>query len=569
MHIHQRFLFSLIALGLLVAGNTAADTLRYVPLDDPVYDFLHYARISGDIGFLPQVRPYTRGLVTDLLTEASRSAESPWITRRAEEHMARLTQPGTSVFTGRFGENGTVSLDAAVTLRTDAVLNRFEDTIPAATVPISLSVSPADTVHVSLDVRPALAYWSWYERPDIRYRDPLLSDYYAYTYWFDTGTGSFNHGGAHTPGRPSTVMTFDTTNQFTVDAGYLQLTMGREALDWGPSREANLALSATAKPYDYLGFTMPLGGAGSFAWITGILQDFAYEAGPMEERLINAHRIGYQVTDWLYLALYESVIYDLTFELAYLSPLSFYYVTEVTQGSPDNKLGGADIIVNLPNVELYGSLFADDWDAGRPLSFNASHNEWAGTLGARSAGLFTPGLLLNAELTYLSHWMYTHFTWTDISNVGKSYQHYGTPLGHYLGPNSWMLLLDGRYDLAAGSWASTAFRLIQDGRGDINTPPNWSAESALHDVANYRDITYSFLDRGKPGFTIDTTIDWTLSGHHTFEGSGLSVEAAYTVQHSFAQATEDMARVPDSALTEHFVSIEGRWTPGTLLHRRE
>ena len=570
----HRLRLAFVAAVFLAAGTMVmADNLRNVPLEDPVYAFLDYARAAGRLGFLPRVRPYSQGDVSRYLSRILQSAQDStegqgWISARAREHLARLTNPDRTVASGQFSDTGTVAIDASATLRTDAALNRLRDTIPTVTMPIGLAIALGDDAHISLDVVPAFTYWAWYERPYMRYDQQLLSDYYTYTYWFDTDSGSFNHGNSHQPGRASARISFDTTNQFSVDLDYLRLHAGREALDWGPSDVANLVLSGTAKPYDYLGFTVPLGEVGTFAWVTAILQDFAYAPGPMEERLLNAHRIGYQVTDWLYLALYESVIYDLAFKLAYLNPLSFYYVAEVTQGSPDNKLGGADVIVNLPNVEVYGSFFADDWDAGRLLSFNSSHNEWAGIVGARSAGLLLPGLTLNLELVYLSHWMYTHFTWESLSDVGKSYQHYGSPLGHYLGPNSWMAYLSARYTHSAETWGATAFRLIQDGRGDINTPPNWSEEAALHDVDNYRDIYYSFLDRGKPGFTIDTTLDWTLTGHHTFPGTGLSLEAGYTLQYSFSQTTEDMSRIPGSELLEHFLSIEAGWSPGAILRGR-
>ncbi|MBU8912811.1 MAG: hypothetical protein KOO61_02225 [Spirochaetales bacterium] len=568
MHRHHRLIGAAIVLLLVCTGITFADSLRYVPLDDPVYDFLEYARVAGRLDSLPRIRPYSQGDVTQMLGEVLESASDSsdeWVSARAGEHLARMDGPRQSVVTGHFGEEGTVTVDAGVSLTTDVALNRLRDTIPTFTTPFTLAIGLADDVHISLDVTPAFAYWAWYAQPYRRYDPQLLSDYYTYTYWFDTDTGSFNHSGFHEPGRPSFRIMFETLNQFSVDLDYLRLHAGRQALDWGPSNVSNLLLSGTAKPYDHLGFTMPLGSSGTFSWMTGILQDFAWESGPMEERLLTAHRVGYQITDWLYLAIYESVIYDLSFELAYLNPLSFYYVTEVTQGSDDNKLGGADVIVNLPNVEFYGSFFADDWDAGRLLSLNSSHNEWAGIMGARTAGLFLPGLALNLELVYLSHWMYTHFTWVDASNVGKSYQHYGTPVGHYLGPNSWMAHLSGRYDFTAGTWGETAVRLIQDGRGDINTPPNWTEEAALHEVTDYRDIYYTFLDRGKPGFTVDTTLDWTLSGHHDFPGVGLSLEVDYTVQYSFSQATEDMSRIAGSELLDHYLSLQANWSPGALL----
>lgn len=574
------FLLLLVAL-VLFAPYAAADSLRYVDLDDQVYRFLEYARTGGYLRFLPRVRPYTTADVVEMLEEIAHSARgeiagqqphsrayrnSVWVLEQAEASTSRLVNDEATLLTGSFGEAGSIEIGSSLAVDTKAVLNRLGDSIPSASLPITLAIAPIPQLYVATDVIPTIEYWNWEQLPYPRYQDPLRSDYYMYTQNLDTGRGSFNHDGSHSIGTRELVTTVDTVNQFTIDAGIVRVDTGRAALDWGPSPVANLILSGTAKPYDHLALTMPLGGSGTFSWVTAILQDFAFESGDTEERLLTAHRVGFQVTDWLYLSLYESVIYDFGFELAYLNPLSFYYVTEITQGTDDNKLGGADFIVNLPNVEIYGSFFADDWDANRPFSLNASHNEWAGILGTRYVGLL-PGLTLTAELVYVSHWMYTHFSWQSATEVGRSYQHYGSNLGHFLDQNSWMGYLGGRYDMLPGTWFESSFQIVQDGRGDIDTPPDWSEETELHGEDSYRDITYSFLDRGKPGFQIDTTFDWSVSGHHSFPGTGIAIDAGYTFQASVSQATEDMSRVPGSELVEHFLSLGATWSPGALMHR--
>ena len=565
---------SLILFAFILLPPVSGKSFAHIDSNDRVYPFLEQAWAGGYIRYLPQTRPYTHETAALLLTEAIDSANRSdgkmpaWIARTARQHLDRLSDPRNNLLRYDFGQSDFVSLDTNIEFGLDSSLGRMEDTIIEGVGPFGISIGLGDSVFLGLSVLPALAYWGWTEEPYPLYGEPVLSDYYHYVYPIESGSGSFGHGGYHELGAKELRILFDTFNQFSIDLDYIQLHAGRDALDWGPGRVANLVLSKTAKAYDYLALQFPLGRRGRFSWMTGILQNFAYGGGTLDERLLTAHRLEYQIADWLYLAIYESVVYDFTFELAYLNPLAIYYVTEVTQGSDDNKLGGADAVVLLPPVKLYISFFADDWDAGRLFAFNNSHNEWAAIFGAQYAGLY-PGLNMLLEYTYLSHWMYTHFTWSDISSPGRSYQHYGSHLGHFLDPNSHMLYFESSFDFDAVSWITFSFWFAQNGRGDINTPPDWAEESTLHGVGDHRDIYYSFLDRGKPGFAITTDLDWSVSGSYTFPAIGLTLHAKYSIQYGFSQNTEDLERVAGSEDVQHFITCTVNWNPGALRVRSD
>ena len=535
--------------------------------NDQVYHFLEYAWAAGRIRYLPQERPYSRATIVRLLEETLATRPKPddkmglWIADNAEAHLSRLTDARRELHRFEFDRGGYIASDAIIELGLDSSLTRFEDTIVDGIGSVGVSIGLNDTIFLGFDLTPTLAYWAWYEKPYPLYGEPVLSDYYHYSYPIESGDGTFGHGGYHELGAKEIRLLFDTLNRFALDLDYVQLYTGRDALDWGPGHTANLLFSKTAKPYDHLALRFPLGDSGSFSWMTGILQDFAYDGDhSLDERLVTAHRLEYQVADWLYLSIYESVVYDFTFELAYLNPLAIYYVTEVTQGTDDNKLGGADAVVLLPFSKLYVSFFADDWDAGRLFAFNNSHNEWAGIFGAQYFGLY-PGLSMLLEYTYLSHWMYTHYTWQGLSSTGKSYQHYGSHLGHYLDPNSHMLFFESRYDYDGFRWVALSFWFSQNGRGDINTPPNWGAESDLYGVDDYRDIYYTFLDKGMPGFAIDTTLDWSLSGSYTFPDIGLTLDGRYSIQYSLSHDTDTAALIAGSEDVQHFLSLGLSWSP--------
>lgn len=550
---------------LLLCMGLSAEGLRNIPLSNPVYLFLEKAYVYGCIDYISQARPYTESQTLDYLQDIHTYIIENKIDLPASflENLNYFkeqfnSQRETAVF-AEIGENSTLHLQPRFNLHIDSNLVSPGDTIPAFTGDIELSASFDTSFYLSLNMETILNYWGWSNLPYKPYHSPGIPDKYVFAYSLDNGSSGFNHEGTHTAGTHELVVTTNAESQLSVDLEYLTFGFNKGNLDWGPSRVANLALSKQAKPFEYFGFNLPFGDRGMFSWLTGFLYDPTYSSKGLNRRLLAIQRVEYQITDWLLLALYESILYDYTFEMAFINPFTIYYVAEVNQGTEtSNKLGGFDLIFRLPKSKIYLAMYSDDWDMKDILSFNASHNEWIGTLGVHYFDLI-PDLTLLFEYTYVSHWMYTHFT-DPIPNISsKSYQHYLSPLGHFLGPNSHMIHLQGDYDLSLFMNAGSSLSFIQDGRGDINTPPNWGAENTLHGVTDYRDIYYSFLDIGKPGFTVTTIFDWSIFGSLIIPEYDISLKGTYSLEYSFINKTEDWALVEGSPRVDHFISLDISW----------
>ena len=206
---------------------------------------------------------------------------------------------------------------------------------------------------------------TWGEELYRKFNSPLKPDFNMYTFNLDSGDQGFNHEAIHSEGDTEISLRMNQLNQTTIDAGLIMLSFGRNSLSWGPSRFANLALSSTSKPYEYMTFDIPVGENMYFTWMTGFLRqtnELQEEGGG---KILSGHRFEYQMTDWFMFSFYETVVYTDRFELAYVNPFSLYHISEVTQGDLDNKMGGFDFLFRFASSNLYLSLFVDDWGMGQ------------------------------------------------------------------------------------------------------------------------------------------------------------------------------------------------------------
>lgn len=552
---------------LFLSTQIYSDGLGNIPLHDPVYPFLEKSYAYGYIEYISQVRPYTEEQVFDYLQDI----ESYIIDNKLEPHSVfvqqlgffkkRYTRKRDTFVTASIGDDSVLMLQPEFAFQADSHINTPGDTIPFISGNIEMSASFGSSFFLSMKMDTMFNYWGWTDRPYKPFQSAHVPDKHVFSYSLDDGSSSFDHKGNHTAGSRELVVTTNMESQLSVDLKYLTLGYNKGSLDIGPSSYANLAMSKDAKPFEYFGFNLPFGKRGMFSWFTGFLYDPVYSAKGLNRRLLAHHRIEYQITDWFLFAIYESVIYNYSFEMAYLNPFSIYYIAEVNQGTETtNKLGGLDFIFRLPKSKVYLSMFVDDWDMKDIFSFNASHNEWIGTLGVRYFDMI-PGLDMLFEYTYSSHWMYTHFSDNVTEMSSKSYQHYRSPLGHFLPPNAHMAHLQADYAVDFFLKTGTSFSFIQNGRGDINSPPDWASENALHGVTNYRDIYYSFLDMGKPGFAVQTLLDWGLFGSLFLPDFNLTIRGRYSLVYSFINKTEDWALVDGSTKLDHYVSLDISWLP--------
>ncbi len=285
--------------------------------------------------------------------------------------------------------------------------------------------------------------------------------------------------------------------------------------------------------------------------MTGFLKD-STETGVDEEgsKIITAHRFEYQLTDWFMFSIYESVVYEEKFELAYLNPFSLYYISEVTQGDYDNKLGGFDLVFRLSSSAVYFSFFADDWDFGELFKPSYYHNEMGITLGMRHYDFF-PGLTFTAEYTHLNHWMYTHKV---VDGERNSYTNYGTHLGHLLEPNSHIIYLDFKYDYSLRNTLGLSCWFTQHGYGNISEHPSDGAGWDIDGLYDPWDGYYNYLDYGVDGSVRETNTDLTLYAEHRIPYYGVKLYAAWSLEY-----THNKDRTEGDHEWKNYLSLSAKW----------
>ena len=564
-------IFLAVVFTTLTALNLFPENLRHIPYNDPVYPFLDKAYAMGWINYLPQMRPYTEGQVLEYLIRIEDTAGLAELSRfqdRIRDFRRRFQQEQWTLPIIRFGNSG-VDLDFPVTLEGSTRLNNLSDTFLGSSQSIVVQASFADLLYLGLNTRYDESLATWEQAPFRKFFFPQREELAAYHFFLSRGESGFAHLDQlqvlHEPGEIDLFLRMNSISQNTVDLGLGLFTVGREALSWGPSSLANLSLSATSKPYDYLMVQVPFAEKGNFTWFTGILQDF-WGPGLKDNmnKLLSMKRVEFQMFDFFLFAIYEAVIYSMRFELAYLNPLSIYGVSEVRLGDYDNKLVGFDLVFRFPHVKSYLSFYVDDWDLGAPLNFNYYHNEWAAILGLQLFELL-PNLAVNLEYIRLSHWMYTHRDDLIETDNFNRYMHFGSHLGHFLNPNSHMIYLELNYDLSADFNLGTSFWFTQNGgggygdvdgdgdpgndgeydRGDIETPPFWTFEATLPGWPDNQ-----FLDG-----IVENNIDWTIFADLRIPRSRIQVKASYSLEYTW-----NLDKVVGSERWDHILSISAGWT---------
>ncbi len=530
----------------------AEPSLRQVPLTDEVYRVLSAAKTLGYLDYLSDVRPYSVTAVARYLEKATAGAASSAPAAFKEElrrHAERFRADDGGLWSAALGEDSKVSVRGETGLNTIAVFGKDANAfLTTAIGAFDIELSFGDRLYLNQGNEFDLVFYTMDDTdayPAIGSARRDLPDYAMYEWKLDTGENGFASN-ALTEKRPLIRLDQNAQTQVSINAEFLTLTLGRGVLDWGPSAYSNLCLSRSAESFDHIGYTIDLGGRGAFSWMTGFLRD-----SKTEKKLVAAHRLEYQLFDWLSLALYESVLYEPRFELAYINPMTTYYGTEVNIGDWDNKLGGLDAVFTPPGLgaQFYISLFADDWDAGEMLDFSAYHNIGAYMAGAR---WFSPDAAINveAEYVYCSHWMYTH---RDEPGYGyNKYTHEGVNFGHVLGPNSHMARLSAswrpaQWPLSFGGVAE----FIQKTKFTINDDLFNAGLKDIPDNPYFREGTsYYFLDIGVPGSVLESVAAVTLTADYAPSSWPVTLSASYGVEYA-----HNLANVAGSERWRHLLSL--------------
>lgn len=447
----RRYFFVAISLLLFPLTGIHSQTHLTIPLDDPVYHILDIAHIRGALPRLSSVRPFTQTAVI--------------------EHL-RLIQSQGHLFT----ESERAILDSFYSaytplpkpLRFDLGLDSDirTDLVNAADYHL---FSAYNFVFFG-DISPLFSF-RFLVAPTI---DRVNSDAfapYSFTKFWD-----FKHVG--TESGEQIIGDFDELA--IAQAYYPELSFSafddRLSIKWSKTRRnwglgiSSLQLTGTANPFEAIEGSLDITEWLKYTFLTGSLGDFSNKK--TSQAMISTKRVEFFITKWLYLALYDSVIWGKRLELNYLNPFSVAVLAQGVTGDLDNIFTGGSLSFRFaPYFQAYFSIFMDDYRIDEFQPFE--HPLWKFALygGVKAPIPFLPLTLLTIQYTKVEPWMYTHYPqpypfFSELMDI--SYVHSGESLGYYLPPNSDEFLVKLKSMPLDFLSAFFMYQYIRHGDGDIS-----------------------------------------------------------------------------------------------------
>ncbi len=522
----KRLFVSFVILLFLLMTRLTAQSLGYVNLNHGAYELIDEAYALDALPFVSMARPYTKRQTIDLLSKMETAALTDLQTELRQYYIDQLSAD-SSGFIEVEQDNSRLAISSPVTLGVAANTSGFKNTIPSLSQSLKFSLEFGSNLYIGVDQMQIFQLWAWDDLPYAHLQEPVKFDNVFHGWNLQDGSQFSNTNSFHNPGDQHVFYASNQESQVTIGILDSILNLGRSNLNWGPGKRAAVHLSGSSKPYENISLILPIGNVGSFSWVTGFLQEDMPLGSDFDgKRMMNAHRLEFQPLSFMTVSIYETVLYSNRFELGYLNPIGLYFLNEVRLGDYDNKLGGIDLHFRFSPIHLYGSFFVDDWTFSRIFSLNYFNNQFAFLGGIEWVNVI-PDLNAAFELTYMSHWIYTHRT--DISagveHNFNNYTHFDSHLGHTMDQNSIAgeIFLD--YDLSRNFELNFSTFLMFDGRGTIDDPPDWTFERELRGFESVRDIWYSFLDWDLDQFSIERMLQVELSGQYRFPETNLGLEA--------------------------------------------
>ncbi len=222
-------------------------------------------------------------------------------------------------------------------------------------------------------------------------------------------------------------VTFNAAKFIDVQFGYDKNFIGNGYRSMFLSNNANsylfLKLNTKIWKFDYQNLFMEL------------MPQFSKSGDNLLERKYAAmHHLSMNVTKWLNLGLFESIVFGRTqyFDFEYLNPIIFLRYAEGNVGSPDKAHVGFDFKANAAHAfQFYGQFLLDEFLAKEITKSNGYWaNKYAYQIGVKYVDAFQ---IKNLDLQFESNRV-RPFTYSHNDSIAN-YTHYNQFLAHPLGAN--------------------------------------------------------------------------------------------------------------------------------------
>lgn len=437
-----------------------AGQFHTVPLSDSCYKIIRYAELSGIIPLQSDVKPYTLNTVKNLLMQVmdsnqiseSERTEIRVILEKLEKTYGTAEESGTETFfkkgsIGFAGPIGNIRIGVKADSDNRVGIDSDKDK--------KISSRNLGTAFIMGDIKNWLSY-------DMNFS--LVIDK------LDTATYNFNDfefrsDGQYFIGGLNTVYNLDGEEGIGVGLSYspeittslfddsLRILAGSYKRDWGPGIN-NLGLSGSASKFDaveiqyqptsWFRFSSLVGSLGVTLFETAYGRELPTDRQTFDNNF-SIQRAEFTVGNFK-ADVYESVVWKKRFELAYISPVSVYWIAQNFQGDWDTLLGGVDFSYRFPGFgKVYFGLSVDEFTSDIKHLFSNPRNMIAIQGGLEMALGFLDFGLLTIQGTYVPPFFGAHYTesrkaWgsglysTEYANGGKG-------LSYPLNPDSLELLL--------------------------------------------------------------------------------------------------------------------------------
>ncbi len=378
---------------------------------------------------------------------------------------------------------------------------------------------------------------------------------------------------------------------------------GRMRRDWGLG-EGNLfldkqarpfmGLEGTVSPWKWLSMTFLFGSlesAPSFRNSPFVSNKYPsveggdnYTVGPREvskvqQNMLSLFQLEIRPARWLYISLYDGIVYLRRFELGYMFPFMSRLLTQGNVGDFDNVVFGGTIALSWPGIfRTYGTVLVDEWKPGFQLS--DLRNQMAVQAGIKVAVPMGIWSLFTFQYTKIEPFTYTHYAtggtpwyYSDPDDptleMETGYQNHGENLGSYLEPNSDEFLIAFHIQPSPAWTAGFSYRLIRHGGSDVNgsTYDAWGYDAVGGPDG---DPNGAYYPSGTKNFLKDGTYEWfhifSLGG--SVDLRGLFAPVQLSLQYNFVYEYDshygnknNFTAVAGSEMFRHLLTINVKLWP--------
>lgn len=431
-----------------------AGQFHTVPLGDSSYRIIRYAELSGIIPLQSDVKPYTLNTVRSLLvqimdseriSESERSEIKVILGKLEKTYGTADTDTDESFF-----KKGSISFSGSLGNIKFGIKADSDNRIGIdSDKDKKLSSRNLATAFIMGDIKDWLSY-------DMNFSfviDKLDSVAYNFNDF------EFKSDGQYFIGALNEVYDLNGEEGIGVGLSYspeittslfndsLRILAGSYKRDWGLGIN-NLGLSGSAskfeaieiqyQPTSWFRFSSLVGSLGVTLFETAYGRDLPTDTKTFDNNF-SIQRAEFTIGNFK-ANVFESVVWKKRFELAYISPVSIYWIAQNFQGDRDALIGGVDFSYRFPGFgRAYLGLAVDEFTSDIKHLFSNPRNMIAIQGGLEIALGFLDFGLLTIQGTYIPPFFGAHYA--EVSYTSE-YANGGKGLSYPLNPDSIELLVD-------------------------------------------------------------------------------------------------------------------------------